>query len=117
MKGESSWICSAYPEKWAKKGCNEPGVDRSADAVGSSAVAKKTGKWMTIPIDAKLVQRWIKDPKSNRGVLLVGSGKRGTFHSKTFEDAGMTPRLILGFTSGVADGPVCTPQSCPVPAR
>ena len=97
IKGEASWLCHAYPSKWAKPGCGEPGVDRSAEPVGQTAKQRKRKCWVTIPLDAAMVSRWVAEPKTNRGVMLAGSGNAGQFHSSEYEDPSMRPRLILAF--------------------
>jgi hypothetical protein len=116
-KGEASWQCNSYPTTWAKPGCSEPGVDRAAEPVGKTGVIRKRKQWVTIPLDAAMVTRWVARPETNRGVLLAAKGTAGLFHSSEYEDPAMRPRLILGFKKKIQacdiDG-TCTKDGKPV---
>lgn len=115
-KGEASWQCSSYPTEWAEWGCEAPGVDRSAEPVGSSAKTA-TKAWVSIPLDAAMVTRWVRAPKTNHGVLLLGAGYAGSYHSSEYEDPAMRPRLILAFRKPIKPVPTeCSPDGrCPLP--
>jgi len=102
LPAEASWQCHSHPDKWAEPGCARPGQDRDEKPVGASAQVSKTRTWVTIPLDAALVARWVRRPRSNNGLLLVGKGSRGQFHSSQFEDPPMRPRLILAFSARLA---------------
>ncbi len=115
-KGEASWQCSSFPTQWTEWGCSAPGVDRSAKPIGASAkIAAKA--WVSIPLDTATVQRWVKDGKANHGVLLLGEGYAGSYHSSEFEDLAMHPRLILAFRKPIKPVPTeCSPDGvCPLP--
>ncbi|HET6428460.1 MAG TPA: DNRLRE domain-containing protein [Phycisphaerae bacterium] len=116
--GEASWQAHSYPAKWAEPGCGKAGADRGAEPIGTSGEVRKFGHWVTIPLARETVARWVADPPSNRGLLLLGTQACGIFHSSDFEDPAMRPRLILAFSSGIASaGATCTTQSCPLPAE
>jgi len=118
VAGEASWQAHSYPDKWAEPGCGKGGVDRSAEPIGASDEVRKFGRWVTIPLARRVVSGWIRDPRNNRGVLVLGTRACGIFHSSDFEDPAMRPRLILGFTAGIASaGATCTTQSCPLPMK
>jgi hypothetical protein len=115
--GETAWKWQAHPTAWGKPGCDEPGVDRSAEPVGSAQTVRETKVWASVPLDRNLVARWIAEPASNRGVILMDpKGARVDVHSSEFEDAAMRPRLILAFSSGLLTPSVCSPDGfCPLP--
>jgi len=121
MGGEASWLSHQHPAKWGAPGCSAPGVDRSAEPVGQAPRLKGKKGWVTIPLDAKLVGRWITQPATNHGLLLVdkNEGVKGGgyahYRSSEFEDVAMRPRLILASRSTIAAGAVCAPTTCPTP--
>lgn len=103
LPNEASWKCGRHPARWSKPGCGGPGEDRSASPMSTASVNRKIKLWVTFKLDPKLVNRWIADPAKNHGVLLavMKGGRHADFRSSNFEDAGMRPRLVLGFKSGV----------------
>ena len=118
LAGEASWQAHSHPGRWSEPGCGKAGADRGAEPIGTSGEVRKFGRWVTVPLATEAVARWIKSPRSNRGLLLRGTKACGIFHSSNFEDPAMRPRLILAFTSGVASaGATCTTQGCPPPAK
>ena len=120
--GETAWQWNLNPQTWSQGGCGDPGKDRSAESIGESARIRETRMWADIPLATNVVARWIKDPASNNGLILVDpQASRGDirvdFHSSEFEDPAMRPRLILAFSSGFLAPTVCSPDgTCPVPA-
>lgn len=105
VDGEASWNCYQHPSKWDGSGCGAAGKDRSEKPVGQGAAISEGKGWVTVELDPKLVQRWIDEPSSNRGIMLKdkgeGNGSECKYRSNEFEDAGMRPRLVVGFAGGV----------------
>lgn len=106
MDGEASWNCHQHPSKWEEGGCGAAGKDRSEKPVGASQPFGEARGWVTIDIDPKLVQRWIDDAGSNLGLLVKhkteADGTECKYRSADFDDVGMRPRLVIGFTGGVS---------------
>ena len=94
---------------------------RSVEPVGSTEKPKGFKNWVTVKLDAALVQRWIDKPQTNRGVLLmdpnegVKGGGAAYYRACDFEDPNMRPRLVLAFGKKVTPAPKCTPDGCPAP--
>lgn len=103
--GEASWNCSAHPTKWNKPGCGGIGTDRADKVLGQGAPPQGKKGWVTIELDKTIVQRWIKDPTSNKGILLKDAkesgGSKSAYRSSEFSDIAFRPRLILAFPKGV----------------
>ena len=116
LPGEASWQCSAHPAKWSKGGCDEPGADRGAEPVGTSGEVRKRNCWVTVPLARELVARWVKDPKSNHGVVLTSGRELGHYHSSEFEDPAMRPRLIVAFSAAPVPA-ACPDGTCPTPVK
>lgn len=124
LPGEASWLCNRRPTKWHVGGCGAPGRDRSEKAVGHGPALKGSKGWATIRLEAKLIRKWIENPASNHGLLLVdkneGKNAQGSakYRSSEFEDAVMRPRLILAMSSAIAAAttrPSPTGAACPLP--
>ena len=113
LPGDASWLCNRHPTKWSVGGCGTPGKDRSAKPIGSAPAPKRAKGWVTVPLDAAAVRKWIADPAANHGVLLVdrNEGRRGggnaQYRSSEYEDPAMRPRLILAFSSPLRAGAAC----------
>lgn len=100
-KGEASWLCSSYPQKWDKPGGEGLGTDRS-ETPCSTALAPKTNKqWVSFELPKELVQRWIAKPETNFGLMLIdkdeAKGYSSSFRSSDFSDIAFRPRLVLAF--------------------
>jgi len=121
LPGEATWQCDRHPTKWAAAGCGAAGKDRSAEAVGLGPRPKGKKGWVTVTLDAEMVQRWIRDPASNRGVLLQDRNEGGkgsgcaNYRSTEFEDPHQRPRLVLAFASKLEACQTCAPAGGPAP--
>jgi len=121
LPGDATWVCNQHPTKWDSPGCSTPGKDRSAKPVGSAEKPKGFKNWVTVKLDPKFVQRWIDEPKTNRGVMLmdakegVKGGGAAYYRACDFEDPNMRPRLVLAFGKKVTPAGKCTPDGCPMP--
>jgi hypothetical protein len=101
LPGEASWLCNRHPEKWAKAGCGEAGVDRAEQPGGQGDFIKEPKGWVTIRLDKALIVGWLKDPASNKGLILQDrkeeDGSCCQYRSSEYEDEAFRPRLILAF--------------------
>lgn len=66
----ATWNRARTSELWAGPGCSEGGLDREFDLAASRFVyfADRFYDWDITP----LVQQWVNNPATNRGVLLMG---------------------------------------------
>jgi hypothetical protein len=107
---DATWLHTRYPsEFWAL-----PGGDHAPDASGTAAV-KEPGiySWPTTPALVADVQRWLDEPTSNHGWLLIGdesapsTSKR--FASRQEPNTDLQPRLRIEYrisceAAGLAGG-------------
>jgi hypothetical protein len=86
---------------WIQMGCSEPGKDRSEKPIGKGLMIEEKHGWISIRLDPNVIQKWIKDPASNHGILIKDEyEKNGSwchYRSREYYDPGMRPRLILGY--------------------
>ncbi len=112
LPGEASWQCSAFPAKWEAWGCDAAGSDRAAQPAGQAEKVTQPKRWVSIKLDSRLVAKWIKDPQSNHGIVLMDpKGSCGVFHSSEYEDPALRPTLILAFPAGRS--PTTQPAAAP----
>ncbi len=69
-EGTATWNHASAGSLWASPGCSAGGLDRDLDFLASRFVyfTNRFYDWDITP----LVQRWVNDPGSNHGVLLMG---------------------------------------------
>jgi len=103
--GEASWLCNAHPAKWDRPGCDAPGSDRSEKPVGAAQAPAANKTWVQVDLDKEVVQRWIRDPAANRGLILIDRNEMGDFSSSfrscEYADPPFRPRMVLAFSKGV----------------
>jgi hypothetical protein len=102
--GDVTWSRLAIPDKmWGIPGCDKPGEDRGSkgalafcpDAKGAREKLKKVWFYWDI---TEFAAKWIRDPESNHGVILINRGDGiSIFRSSNYEDPVDRPKLILQY--------------------
>jgi hypothetical protein len=118
MEGAANWLECAPPQRWGLPGCDDAS-DRASQPIISATLRYQNSqeRWENDDL-LGLVQHWVSDPDSNRGLLLVGgpqaAQQRWYFCSAEFgesaEDRDKRPALRVGFVVG---GPTRTPTATP----
>jgi hypothetical protein len=97
--GTASWYEASVGQSWGVAGCDQAGVDRTAEAVASRFVYF-TNCWHEWDITS-LVQKWVSDPSSNHGLILVGHpiDQEMRFRSSEWRAPQHRPKLRLVYTT------------------
>ena len=99
-EGQATWNLAATGVPWAQPGCSEPDVDVGDPA--ATRLINTINTWHEWDITA-LVQNWVANPASNRGVLLQGAGSTSVEYlfasSDYWWDLAISPRLIVRYTT------------------
>jgi hypothetical protein len=94
----ATWNTANSYELWGRPGCDEIGTDRQADLVASRFVyfTNRFYEWDITP----LVQRWVADPGSNQGVLLMSQNvdQEIRFRSSEWRVPEQRPLLTIIYT-------------------
>jgi hypothetical protein len=102
---QATWNMRLENTAWGAAGCSATG-DREQTARATKLV-EAAGKWYTWDI-LSLVQDWVWDPNSNKGMLLMGDNWHDMrFHSSDFTSN--RPYLHIEYTAGTA--PSLTPTT------
>jgi len=95
---EATWNNANATDTWGSPGCDEVGTDRQADAVTYRYVysANQSDEWDVRP----LVQNWVADPATNKGLLLVGYDidQEVRFRSSEWRTLQQRPKLTIIYT-------------------
>ena len=104
--------------RWARPGANDP-TDRDPTPESTAVIAQAfTSVSWSIP---NMVQEWVRDPSTNKGVLLraMSSGSHYRLPSSEFEDnLARRPKLVVRYDlrpRNVTPTPTFTPTSTPTP--
>ena len=93
---DASWTHSSATQYWQIDGCNEIGRDREATAIITDATS--LFDWLDMDV-TPLVQRWLADPASNRGVAIKSFDTRWSvgygFASANHGNISFRPKLTL----------------------
>jgi len=100
---EATWYDAAPGDSWQEPGCD--GVDDKASVYAALATFQYTSHWQSWEDErlVELVQRWVSDPSSNHGVILLGLSPPNapqwwTLHSSQYPtDKTLRPRLRVDF--------------------
>ncbi len=107
--GEVTWSHRSFPDtKWSADGGLE-GVDYVATPSALVAMQDAGEYVLSGPGLVSDVQRWISDPASNQGWMLVSDLETTAFTARRVasrEDAARAPSLILEFTTNAGPGPL-----------
>ena len=104
-----TWVRPRPGELWGSPGADAPGVDRTATHSGARALVDGVNKWYDLDL-TDLVQQWIANPESNKGLLLKGQGASNhvALASSQYPDTRLHPALIITYNLPTAE-PVITP--------
>ena len=98
---------------WAAAGCNDTELDRDPSPSDRDSITNTAQSPVLTVTD--LVQRWVTEPASNYGVLLVGSGTQSgvyAFGSSEWGNVASRPKLQVIYTIPTATP---TPSMTPTP--
>ena len=102
---EATWNERLDNIAWYSAGCNDS-QDRE-QAASAAATIEGAGQWYTWDIRT-LVQDWVWDPGSNKGMILTGNNWHDMrFHASDYPTN--RPHLYIEYTAG--GGPVLTPTT------
>ena len=110
---QCTWQQAAEGQPWALAGCNDPLRDRSTVAVAEVTLSEEN-RWYDLDISG-LVQDWVRDPATNRGLVLKASGSASveySFYSSEHPVVDMRPRLWVAWHE-VTPTPAGPPQPTP----
>ncbi len=119
----ANWVSATHTTRWGNEGCDQPNSDRGADFVFDREVFPTWQQGGFYPFDfdiTSLVQMWVSDPQSNRGLLIgtVGSvASSFSFASSDHPWEEIRPLLLIRFRSGPTSTPTSTrtPTATPTP--
>ncbi len=96
---EATWNEPHSAVPWGISGCEQIGVDRAGDPA-ASRFAYFTNYFYEWDI-TELVQRWVADPETNRGVILIGHpvDQDMRFHSSEWRVPQQRPKLSVVYTA------------------
>lgn len=115
-EGSATWLNASAGTPWQVPGCDGE-LDREGDYIAVSRL-RNVGVWQTwenTPL-RDVVQRWVTDPDSNLGVILLGlsTSKQTWLMASSQAEAGSGPRLIVSY---YVPEPTATPTTSPTPTR
>jgi hypothetical protein len=94
----ATWNQASPSEMWGIPGCDEVGSDRQGDPVASRFVyfINQFCEWDV----TSLVQRWVADPATNNGLLLIGQdvNQDVRFRSSEWRVPSQRPKLTVIYT-------------------
>ncbi len=102
---EATWEQAAKDALWTASGCNHTigsNADRAAEFTASTILNARQVwvSWSNVPL-AALVQKWVNDPATNHGVIIVGlpdnPRQSWTLHSSQSLTAALRPKLTFSY--------------------
>ncbi len=78
-EGQATWELARTGQPWAQPGCSQPGADLAATPT-SSQLVNAVDTWFNWEV-TDLVQLWLANPASNRGMILKGDGPTSVEYS------------------------------------
>lgn len=117
----ATWWTTGLGQDWAVPGAYEEGTDYEANPFAMVTIARTCweGGGHVPHIQVKTaVERWLADPGSNLGFLLVleGNASQVAFHSSEYnEESQERPRLHIIYGPPATETPVPAPSSTPTP--
>ncbi|MCX6031265.1 MAG: DNRLRE domain-containing protein [Chloroflexi bacterium] len=97
----ATWLGPAAGQTWAEPGANGIGTDHVSWATDHQLIATPA-QWYTFDV-VQLVQTWVADPASNRGVVVLaqpgdsGSNIEARFASREYADRTLRPQLAVSY--------------------
>jgi len=111
---EATWVMATADEGWLWSGAGSVPWDREGESV-SDVVLDEVYHWFPFDLTS-LVQRWVDDPESNKGVLLAGSGHVAVEYRLVANERRsvvLRPRLVIDYVEGT---PTPTPDHTATPS-
>ena len=112
---EVTWNQARQGEAWGTAGAKNTETDRADTYVpGFRLPLTAANVWRTLDM-TDAVQRWLNDPASNEGVLLLASAPAAAqwvLASSDYGNVALRPRLTISYTL-----PSGTPTISPTPSR
>ena len=107
----ATWNRPRSGELWGVPGADAPGVDRAAAHSGIRGLVDGVHKWYELEL-GDLVQQWVANPTSNKGLLLMGQGSSNhvSLASSQHPDSRLHPALVITYTLPITE-PAVTPSS------
>jgi hypothetical protein len=100
-ESQATWVQTMDGDIWAKPGCNEPGVDRAAEAE-DVALVLEAFRWYRFNV-TNMAQTWVSDGQRNNGVILKSWTDHRVEHrfasSEYTASALLRPRLIISYSA------------------
>ena len=123
VESEATWWLARSGENWAEPGGSAGGSDRAAEPL-AEVQANVPQRWLGIDL-TPLVQLWVDDPATNRGVQLLGADGRSVgvlFSSSEYNLQWLRPRLVVTYglrppTPTATPLPTGTPTATPLPTE
>jgi hypothetical protein len=109
----ATWLLARSNDPWGLPGANLVGVDRDNVLLGSGPLSS-TGLWLSWDV-TPLVRKWVSEPASNHGVIIIGKGAAGVeyrFASKEHSNSRLRPHLAICLQAETT-----TPTPTPSPTR
>ena len=112
---QANWDRATAFDEWETAGCEAPDSDRSANPVFERDIFAVKSTFDSYPFDfhiTGLVQRWIDNPGSNKGVMLSSSSSAAVefkFGSADNTDEDLRPSLLIRYRTGGPLTPTPTP--------
>ena len=116
-EGAATWLNASASTAWQVPGCDGE-LDRAGDYIAVSRL-RNVGAWHTWEnaLLRDLVQKWVNQPDSNLGVVLLGLSTSRQFWliaSSQQTDAASRPRLVVSY---YVPEPTATPTASATPTR
>jgi len=122
---QATWMNATAADQWSIEGCDHPSTDRWATPVLTRSVFDRlVFQYFDV---TSIVQNWVTDPSSNKGLLLVGPDPVVIYYyySSRASNSGYRPKLIINWgyptptptptaTPGPSPTPTTTPPALPV---
>jgi hypothetical protein len=100
-EGQTTWNLATTGTSWGLAGCNNTTTDRAATATDTILVntVNDWHRWSITP----MVQSWVANPASNRGLIIKGNGATSVEYSYVASEywwaTELTPRLVVRYTA------------------
>ncbi|MGQ9567272.1 MAG: DNRLRE domain-containing protein [Anaerolineae bacterium] len=116
VDAQATWYQARTGVNWGQPGCGDTSTDRAGTPTDRAYMqADKT--WYTLDI-TPLVQRWVQNAATNRGVFLWGNSSGSVEYdisSAEAEDPALRPKLTIAYRTSGSPAPTPTPTQTPTP--
>ncbi|MGQ9585540.1 MAG: DNRLRE domain-containing protein, partial [Anaerolineae bacterium] len=116
---EATWYQARSGANWGQPGCGDTATDRAVQPTDRTFM-QSSDFWYHLNL-TPLVQRWVQNPTTNRGVFLWADATGSVQYDLTSSDsgsAGRRPKLTIRYRTGSGgSGPTVTPTATATPTR